>query len=108
VIELSESEDGSSHALPVGEELAVRLPENGTTGYRWQFSHSGPGLLEQVEDTVGQPPGGNAGAPGAGGLRIVRFVGKQRGRVRIEARLGRSWEAAAAASKTVAYSIDVV
>jgi inhibitor of cysteine peptidase len=108
VIELSEPEDGSSHSLPIGEELVVRLQENPTTGYRWQFSQSGPGGLEQVEDTFGQASGGEAGAPGAGGRRILRFVGKQRGRVRVEARLGRSWEATAAASRTVAYSIDVV
>jgi inhibitor of cysteine peptidase len=108
VIELSEPEDGSSHTLPIGEELVVRLPENATTGCRWQFSHSGPGLLEQVEDTFGQFSGAEAGAPGAGGRRTVRFVGKQRGRVRVEARLGRSWESAAAAPKTVVYSIDIV
>jgi inhibitor of cysteine peptidase len=108
VIELSEPEDGSSHTLPIGEELVVRLQENPTTGHRWQFSHSGPGLLEQVDDTFGHRPGGEAGAPGAGGQRTVRFVGKQRGRVRVEARLGRSWESAAAASKTVVYSINIV
>jgi inhibitor of cysteine peptidase len=107
VIELSEPEDGSSHTLPLGEELVVRLEENATTGYRWQFSHSGPGVLEQLDDTFGLP-GAEAGAPGASGRRTVRFVGKQRGRVRVEARLGRSWESAAAAPKTVVYSVDVV
>ena len=107
MIEVSQSDDGSLHTLPIGEELLVRLPETPTTGYRWQFSHSGTGLVEQVEDTFGQHPDGEAGAPGASGLRTVRFVGKKAGRVRVEARLGRSWESATAAPKTIVYEIDV-
>ena len=107
MLEVSEQDDGSSHTLPIGEEVRVRLPENPTTGYRWQFSHSGAGLLELREDPFGRHPDEQAGAPGAGGMRTVRFVGKTKGRVRVEARLGRSWEPATTASKTIVYSIEI-
>lgn len=90
--QLSEADAGSSRQLAVGDEVTVRLAENPTTGYRWRFNQTGSGSIEQVDDQL-EPPA--SGAPGAGGVRRVRFVARRTGSVQLEAVEQRSWEAAA-------------
>ena len=83
MIEVSESHDGSVLRLPQGDVLLIRLPENPTTGYRWQFSQSGSGALQVSEDRFEAHPHSDAAAPGANGLRVIRFNATQRGQVRM-------------------------
>ena len=37
-MELTDADTGAEHSLDVGQELVVRLPENRTTGYRWDLA----------------------------------------------------------------------
>ena len=99
-MELSESDFGSTRELGAGEALLLRLPENPTTGYRWQVAQTGDGELELVEDRFESAAGPKA-AVGAAGERLLRFVGKRAGRVELTARQGRAWEAATAAGKSL-------
>ena len=94
--------------LPQGDVLLIRLPENPTTGYRWQFSQSGSGALQVSEDRFEAHPHSDAAAPGANGLRVIRFNATQRGQVRVEASEQRSWQSAMPAPKTLVYLVDVV
>jgi len=89
-IEVSNAPSGSRHALARGDELTLTLPENPTTGFLWQFTRSGPGELEPIDDRLGAGPG--VSAPGASGHRQVRFVARQPGEVTLEAMLRRAWD----------------
>ena len=92
LIELSEASSGSSLQLNVGDEVLVRLVENPTTGYRWQLSQSGRGELELVEDGFEHSHPGPPAAPGAAGMRRLRFIARKPGAVRLEAVEQRSWQ----------------
>lgn len=54
-------------ATVVGDRVEIRLPENPTTGYRWELVS---GVIE-VLDSVLEPTPGSAGALGAGGTRVL-------------------------------------
>lgn len=98
-IEISDAAAAGPHVLGRGDEVVLRLEENPTTGYRWQIAQSGAGELGLVDDRF--VPGAGDTAPGAGGHRIVRFVGRQPGEVRLEAVLRRSWEATGVSQQRV-------
>jgi inhibitor of cysteine peptidase len=93
MIELSDTDPRSSVQLALGEELVIRLPENPTTGYRWQFAQSGTGALKEVEDrfVAGAEHRGGP-VPGAGGHRVAKFVAEKNGSVQLEAVERREWE----------------
>jgi predicted secreted protein len=90
-VELGESDAGGQHDLGVGQEVVLRLPENRTTGYRWQLS-APDGVA--VEDAGYQPA--PSGAPGAPGARTFRLRPTVAGTHRVAAGLRRSWESTAA------------
>jgi inhibitor of cysteine peptidase len=92
-LELTEADAGGEHALGVGQEVVLRLPENRTTGYRWQLS-APDGVA--VEDAGYEPA--PSGAPGAPGTRTFRLRPTVAGTHRVAAGLRRSWESAAAAA----------
>ena len=93
MIEISDTDPRSSFQLALNEELVVRLPENPTTGYLWQFTQSGTGALKEVENRyiAGTEPRGGP-VPGAGGQRVIRFVAEKKGSVQLEAIHRREWE----------------
>ena len=107
MVELSATDGGSSHTLSLGDELLVRLAENPTTGYRWQFSQSGAGVLRLVDDRTEPGGGGGLPAPGAAGHRVVRFVADSSGAVELVAVQRRSWEADSAATPRLVFHVAV-
>jgi inhibitor of cysteine peptidase len=104
-IELSDSSAASTHLLAQEEELLIRLKENPTTGYRWEVTQSGSGELELVDDRFVASVGD--AIPGAGGERVVRFVGRKPGSVQIEAVARRSWESSNSSQERRVYSIVI-
>ena len=104
-IEISSSDTGSGHTLALGDELTLRLGENPTTGYRWEFTLSGAGELALVEDRF--VVGSAAAAPGSAGQREVRFVARRPGEVRLEAAARRAWEPAGTELERRVYTIAV-
>jgi inhibitor of cysteine peptidase len=86
-VELTEADAGGEHALGVGQEVVLRLPENRTTGYRWQLSV--PDGVAVTDDGYDAAP---SGAPGAAGTRTFRLRATAAGTHRVTARLRRSWE----------------
>jgi inhibitor of cysteine peptidase len=108
MIEMNESDSGSLREFARGEEFQVSLPENPTTGYRWQFNLSGTGKLDILEDRFEPGAGGGAGmVPGAGGRRLMRLMAKESGTVNLEALERRAWETASPARQTRGFSIKV-
>jgi len=77
---------GGTVRVTTGDAVVVRLPENPTTGYRWQF-----------EAVVGLTVSGesfspDSSAPGAAGERALRLVGSTPGSFVFTAALRRPWE----------------
>jgi inhibitor of cysteine peptidase len=64
----SASEKGQTVAVRSGETLTLRLPENPTTGYRWEVESFGS--LKPVGDAY---EGGGA-SPGSAGARSFQWV----------------------------------
>lgn len=73
--------------VAAGEELAVVLPANPTTGYSWQVEADGSylALLSQQFETSG--PG-----VGAGGREVFRFRALQLGKTHLRFHYRRPWE----------------
>jgi inhibitor of cysteine peptidase len=99
-VELTEADAGGEHALGVGQEVVLRLPENRTTGYRWQVS--APDDV-QVEDGGFEPA--PSGAPGAAGTRTFRLRPTAAGSHAVAAGLRRSWESGGAAPGDLTFSL---
>jgi inhibitor of cysteine peptidase len=88
MLKVDQAQNGSSLEVSPGGALEVRLPENPTTGYRWQLHSAGDQSLEIKADSFERSPGG----VGAGGTRCWRFHAAQAGRVHLEFSLRRSWQ----------------
>jgi inhibitor of cysteine peptidase len=80
--------EGSEVEVSVGDEIAVRLPENATTGYQWTVGEAGPALGVESSELVVEP----GGAAGSAGQRVVRFRAVQSGHSAVRLTLARAWE----------------
>jgi inhibitor of cysteine peptidase len=86
-IELRLSDAGTSRPVRLGGLVTVRLPENPTTGYRWQPDPDDV-RLKLVDDSFD-----GAGLPrGAGGDRVLVFEAVLPGSASLHLAKRRSWE----------------
>jgi inhibitor of cysteine peptidase len=69
--------------------IVVRLPENPSTGYRWELEPPLETVLKLIRDSH-QPPARSV--PGAGGIRVFEFRARSAGSALIHLRLRRPWE----------------
>jgi predicted secreted protein len=92
------SDDGTTVVVPRGETLDVMLPQNASTGYRWEIHPSDGQVI--VDDRVLSP---SSEHPGATGHRLFTVRIDQPGVVL--AHLRRSWEPVEAAVQT--YTVRV-
>ena len=86
-IELGPADAGTRRSVNVGELTTVRLPENPTTGYRWQIP-SENACLRLVEDRFD----GAQSPRGAGGDRVLVFEAVRAGSASLRLMKSRSWE----------------
>jgi len=89
-IVITDADGNRDVAARAGDTLAVQLPENPTTGYRWVQSALDRNILESIGDDF--QTSAQTGV-GAGGLHVFRFTAKRTGNSRIEFKLARAWEA---------------
>lgn len=99
---LDTSADGAEYAVATGSSLEVRVPEIGTSGYRWQLSISGPGLRLESDQVERSGPG-----IGAGGRRLFRLLAEEPGRVVVRAELRRPWQRDVAPEQSLEVVVDV-
>jgi inhibitor of cysteine peptidase len=85
-IELRAADDGTSRSVRIGDLVTVRLPENPTTGYRWQSD-----LEEARLELVGDRFEGAESPRGAGGDRVLVFEAVRAGSARLRLAKRRSW-----------------
>jgi inhibitor of cysteine peptidase len=88
--------------VKVGDEVLVRLPENPSTGYRWELD-SPPGSLELADDAYVRS---RDGAVGSGGERHFTLRATSIGEAEIQLRLARSWEQQTIKQGSVAITIE--
>lgn len=87
-MDLDQTDDGRVVHVKQGEVVTVRLPENPTTGYRWQLEPLDGDVLAPLDD---QYVAGSALA-GAGGARTLRLSAARSGQAQVVLSLRRSWE----------------
>jgi len=88
MVELAGVDAGRTVTVAVGEDVTVRLPQNGSTGYVWQVADlDGPASV--VDDRVDLP---GASAPGAGGERRLTVRADAPGTVRLRAVHVQPWQ----------------
>jgi inhibitor of cysteine peptidase len=99
----SQLDNGTTVTVHSRDVITVRLPENPSTGYRWNIT-TGPGL-DTLDDTyIYADPEGRT--TGAGGVRFLTFVPAATGTEQVTAVYRRSWENDAAG--TQAFSMTFV
>jgi len=86
-LDLGPADAGTHRSVQVGDRAEVRLPENPTTGYRWQIP-SDESRLRLVEDRFEGPQSPR----GAGGVRVLVFEAVRAGQVGLHLMKSRSWE----------------
>jgi len=106
VIEIHDTDSGGPQTVRVGQEVVIRLSENPTTGYSWEFRQSGSGELRVLENRF-EAGGGATPMVGAGGQRIVRLVGERVGQVQIDMVERRPWESESASQQRRGFTIQV-
>jgi inhibitor of cysteine peptidase len=93
------SSDGSAVTVARGDTLEVSLPQNASTGYRWELVPSEG--LQIVDDRLDPPSSAHAGA---GGQRVFVLLVEEPGVV--QAWLRRAWEPPERAAQT--YTVRVL
>jgi len=100
-IVLTERDNEQAVSLVVGDVLTIRLPENPTTGFRWQTDRTeASGVLDPMADFFAPSP---VGAIGAGGTRVLRWTATSQGHAEIRLELMRTWEARPSGSSFVVH-----
>lgn len=102
-VEVGVSADGTAVELRQGQELAVTLESNPSTGYSWQVVSGANGVVEQVGEPRFEAPSGEA--VGASGVEVLAFEAVGPGSTRIELEYRRPWETTATPAET--FSLDV-
>ena len=81
MLRVDQKSNNTEVVLVVGQELEVALPENPTTGFRWESLSSGePSCV--LLDNAFDPP--SPAVPGRGGTRRWHFKGEREGSGHIE------------------------
>jgi predicted secreted protein len=82
-------DNGTTARIHSRDIITVRLPENPTTGYRWNIT-TGPGLTTLDDTYIYSDPSGRM--TGAGGVRFLTLEPKMTGTQHLTAVNKRSWE----------------
>lgn len=89
--------DGHEISLTSGDEFEIRLPENPTTGFRWQVTNDGAPACKILDDEFRAP---DAARPGQPGLHVWRMRIVAAGGGAIELINSRARSAGAASGRT--------
>jgi inhibitor of cysteine peptidase len=89
----AQDDDGTLVRVAVGEAFAVRLPENRTTGYRWQLMEVSDAPVALTGDDFVAPPDARSGATGE---HVWHFSARATGETQIRLVYARRWDAESA------------
>jgi len=101
---LTEADNEKALSVASGETLVINLPENPTTGYRWQLDSLDSRLIDVAGDSYIPSQGAKIGG---GGTRTFTLHALSSGTVRISLKLKREWEPADTYASHFAIIVDV-
>jgi len=104
VIRLNDADNGRKLELREGQEIVVSLESNPTTGYIWEISNIGDGIIAQVGKTTYES---KSDLLGAGGIQVFRFKAKGAGQVDLNFVYHRPWEKNVKPVRTFSLKITV-
>jgi inhibitor of cysteine peptidase len=93
---VGEDQDGHTIDVPVGQTIEISLPENATTGFRWDITSNGEPTLRLLHDDRQAPA---RAQPGAGGMHRWQWQAQQAGAGDVALAYRRHWEAKAAPAR---------
>lgn len=102
-MELVETANGQTIDLAVDDEFTVRLPENPTTGHRWELRSRAAAVCRVESDKYEAPQA----AHGAGGDHVWGFRAMRSGAAELLFVYRRPWDKPADPQKTFALRIRV-
>ena len=85
---LTQQDNGRLVNVAKGSEILLSLPENPTTGFRWQLDDLAGHILESGESMF-EP---RSNAAGAAGVRLFHFKVIGEGETKVRAKHWRQWE----------------
>jgi inhibitor of cysteine peptidase len=103
-ITLTEADNDRSVALKVGQAIAVTLPENASTGYRWAVDGADAALLTVRDPEASYP----SGALGSGGHVTWTFVTKAPGATTVTLKRWRHWEGDASVVQRFGFHLSII
>jgi inhibitor of cysteine peptidase len=101
------SEPGGQVVLTVGQELAVELRTNVTTGYRWELVPPVPEVVTVIDPGTYSAAPGSEGRVGAGGTTSVVFRALRPGKGVVSLAYRRPWETDIPPARTVRFDVEV-
>lgn len=108
MLTITKADNGKAFAANVGETILVTLPENPTTGYRWELSgQAAPVLALAKDDYLGAGQGKKPAMLGSGGTREFTFKAAAPGAAKLALILRRSWESPDAAADSFSAVVTV-
>jgi inhibitor of cysteine peptidase len=96
---LTQADAGQTIELEIGEEFAVKLAGNPTTGYTWEMATSEAAVVEQVGEPNYEEES-EGGLVGAGGGITLHFKATRPGQQLLQLIYHRPWEEDAAPINT--------
>jgi len=101
------SESGGLVDLTVGQELAVQLESNVTTGYTWELVPPVPDVLTVTDPGTYHPPSGSEPRAGSGGTTSFLVRAARTGKGTVELVYCRPWETGVPPARTVRIEVTV-
>ncbi len=106
---ITESDNGNSIDLKEGHAFYLKLKENPSTGYSWQFSLSnGLNLLSDEYHPLESSKSGKNFVVGAGGFHLWRIEAVAEGSQQVKAIYKRPWEPETGREQTFKLNVVVV
>ena len=106
-VTLGNADAGRTITLKPGEELAVRLAGNRTTGYQWTMTEDAGAVIAMSATPAYETNAYPKGMVGVGGVETWRLFAFRPGRQRVAFEYRRPWEQNVAPAETISFSIDV-
>ncbi len=103
MLQIGRDDNGSEVTLAVGEAVELSLPENRTTGFRWELKAQAGPVCALVKDEF-EPA---IGPPGQGGVHRWQFQAIRAGSGEIQLQYRRHWEQNAAPARNYRVSVRV-
>ncbi len=102
---LTDTDNGKTVHVKIGEVINIQLKENPTTGYRWAVDSTSENIVFQ-QATFSPSP---TQAIGSGGIRMFHFIVKQvgTGTASIHLKHWREWEGDASITKHYDISFSI-